>query len=63
MDWNGDGKHDWHDDAYIFTVLHSNNEKDEESDDPNYHWSPEPGTVLGWVIAIVVLMILGFFHA
>lgn len=56
MDWNGDGKHDWKDDAFIHTVLHSDD--DSPKIDPSAKWSPSGGT---WAIIIIVLIIISFF--
>ena len=59
MDWNGDGKHDWHDDAFLYAVTHS--EDDSSDSDPNSHRSPSVGTGSGWAIVIIALIILSFF--
>lgn len=59
MDWNGDGKHDWHDDAFIHTVIHSDDNA--SNDDPNSHWSPSPNVSTGVAIALIALIIISFF--
>ena len=56
MDWNGDGKQDWHDDAFIHTVLHSDDDSPEI--DPAAKWTPSGGV---WVAIIIALIILSFF--
>ena len=59
MDWNGDGKHDWHDDAFFHTVI--NSDDNSSNGDTNSHWTPSSGTGSGWAIAIIVLIIISFF--
>ena len=56
MDWNGDGKHDCHDDAFIHNVL--NNDDDTHKSDPNSHWTPSGGVC---IIGIIILIIISFF--
>ena len=31
IDWNGDGKHDWQDDAFFHNVINSDSSKDEST--------------------------------
>lgn len=56
MDWNGDGKHDWHDDAFIHTVINSDDDSPEI--DPAAKWTPSGGT---WAIIIIALIVISFF--
>ena len=56
MDWNGDGKHDWHDDAFIYTVVHSDDEPFD--DDPSTHWLPSGGC---WLVLAILAMLIFFF--
>ena len=57
MDWNRDGKEDWRDDAFISTVL--NSEEDTKLD-PSERWSPS-GAGFGWLLIIIALIIISFF--
>ncbi len=59
MDWNGDGKHDWHDDAFFHTVINS----DDNSSNSTHgsHGSSSSGISSGWAIAIIILIIISFF--
>lgn len=54
MDWNGDGKHDWHDDAFFNNVIDSNN-----GSSNNGHRSSSSG--MGWVAILFILAIISFF--
>lgn len=57
MDWNGDGNHDWQDDAFYNNVISSSetdsNQPDHSSGNPN---RLSAGSIL--VIAFVVYLIL-----
>ena len=59
MDWNGDGNHDWRDDAFFHNVINS----DENSSNSTHgsNGSSSSGIGSGWVIAIIILIIISFF--
>lgn len=59
MDWNGDGKHDWHDDAHYHALFHSDDEQSES--DSSSHWSPSSEMNSGCAIAFIILLIISFF--
>ena len=51
IDWNGDGKHDWKDDAFFHSVINSDSSKDESSQvgsSKNRNTRPQKQTVSKW---------------
>lgn len=56
MDWNGDGNHDWRDDAFFNNVIDSNN-----SSSNNGHSGSSSSSGMGWVAILFILAIISFF--
>lgn len=57
FDWNGDGKHDWHDDALFHTVINKT-----DSDNKTTASNTQGSGCLTWVIGILfILWIIGKF--
>jgi len=52
-DFNGDGKHDWKDDAFFHTVINSD-ENSETNNHSNTGRSPSTGNK-GWISTIIAL--------
>ena len=55
MDWNGDGNHDWRDDAFFNNVIDSNN----GSSNGGHSGSTSSG--MGWAVILFILAIISFF--
>ena len=56
MDWNGDGKHDWRDDALFNNVIDSNN-----SSSKNRYNGSNSSSGMEWVAILFILAIISFF--
>ncbi len=58
IDWNGDGKYDHYDDAFIHTVLYSDD--DSPKLDPAEKWSPSDSGP-GWILGVIAIIVISFF--
>ena len=59
MDWNGDGKHDWKDDAIFHNVINSDNESSQSSSGGGYSTGGSSFYLsqLGKVVIVLVIIL------
>jgi len=68
IDWNGDGKHDWKDDAFFHNVINSDNSKEQSAENSLYNnknRKPQKQNMPNWqssqlgcVVAVIAVILI-----